>query len=192
MGDSIGLECMQDLVDKIIDRINPENISVDHLDLAGYHLVALGKPAANFAKVLNDKYEFSSVLCYIKKGHRVEASFEQWEGEHPVPSEHNLELTNQLITKIKDYDKIVFIITGGASSLLIKPKLPWKDFLEIWKAMLLGGWGIEEMNQIRILMSEVKGGGLLNHLKTDKVVNLYISDVPSHHFSYVSSSPTKP
>lgn len=116
---------MQKLIDSIYQKLQPENLSLKDLDIEGSHLVALGKPASVYLNELAKHYSFKSQLSYTKMGHAIESGFEQWEGTHPVPSRSNQELTDRLIDRIKDYSHLTFVIIGGASSLLVKPKLPW-------------------------------------------------------------------
>ena len=189
---------MQEIAQKIFESLKPNNslktlVQQNNLNFNGYHLVAIGKPASHFAKAIDESFELKSVLAVIKKGHAIEAKFDQWELDHPVVSKENLLKTEELRKYLSQFlsdAKILFLISVGASALLSSPKLNFEDFQKLWLEMLNNGWPIEEMNKIRILADHIKGGGLLKSVQSVKVTNLYVSDVPEDHFDLVSSSPT--
>ena len=191
---------MKEIAKEIFDLLDPKNslsefLGSNNLNLNGSHLIGMGKPAAHYTKILTERFQFESTLCLVKDGHQIDSDFPMWIHDHPEVTPRNFQGTIELQKYLQQLSKdqvITFLITGGASALISKPVIAVDDFLSLWKFMLYEGWPIEEMNQIRILMDEVKGGGLLKSLSGQKVVNLYVSDVPVRHFDFVSSSPTNP
>lgn len=189
---------MQKIAQEIFESLKPANslsalIKDYSLNFEGYHLVALGKPASHFAKAIDESFQLKSILAVVKKGHTLKVDFTQWELDHPVVSQENLIKTKELQTYLESFsknDKILFLVSGGASALLSSPKMDFEDFQMLWLEMLNNGWPIEQMNKIRILADAIKGGGLLHSVKAGTIANLYVSDVPIDHFSLVSSSPT--
>lgn len=191
---------MRAIAKGIFENLTPnqaltELLSEYQLDFNGYHLIAMGKPAPYFTQALIRQFHFSSILCITKRGHSIEADFEQWEADHPQISRSNLEMTKKLKQKLAAFnseDRVLFLVSGGASAMLIDPALEFNLFQKLWDQMLFEGWPIEKMNKIRILSDKVKGGGLLKSFRAKEVINLYVSDVPEDPFDLVSSAPTNP
>ncbi len=129
-----------------------------------------------------------------KYGHRVNENFKQWEGDHPLVSEKNiknsLEFTDEL-KKIKVQDSIIFLTSGGTSSLLEIPseELTFDQLQEKHQRLLDSGLNINEMNRQRKLLSQVKGGGLLNFIATENIVQLVTCDIPNEELADVGSGP---
>ncbi|NPA76119.1 MAG: DUF4147 domain-containing protein [Euryarchaeota archaeon] len=98
---------------------------------------------------------------------------------HPVPDAHTVEASRRVVRYIEsldEHDFVVFLISGGASSLLEVPRIPLDRYVRILRALLLRGANIEEINRVRIFLSSVKGGKLLGRFR-GRCVSLIISDV---------------
>lgn len=63
--------------------------------------------------------------------------------------------------------------------------------LIVWNSKLLAsGANIQDINTIRILLSSIKGGGLLSKILPSKSITLILSDVLGNDLSKVASGPT--
>lgn len=118
-------------------------------------------------------------------------------GSHPIPDERSIEATNGLISfvnRIPDDSLILNLISGGTSALLCSPANPLtlKDLQTVTKLLIESGANIQEMNTVRKTLSAVKGGRLLDHLKSHMLIDLIISDVPDDNKKHIGSGPTTP
>jgi len=118
-----------------------------------------------------------------------------FEGTHPLPSEQNLkaaEVVISLCEQCGENDLILFMISGGGSSLLFAPhpEVPLDEYQALVNTLMKKGATINELNTIRIVLSRVKGGRLLNYIHGAAVVNLIISDVIGDPADFIASGPT--
>ena len=113
-----------------------------------------------------------------------------------VPSLAAVDATRQLIqqlAQLQPNDLVVFLISGGASALLVLPEegVSLQDMIETTRQLHLSGCSIQLVNQTRTLLSQVKGGGLLNFLPTGvQATALLISDVVGDEVATIGSGPT--
>ena len=119
------------------------------------------------------------------------------EASHPLPDESGLENTRRIIhsaQNIPDGHLAVFLVSGGASSLLVAPPagVLLEDLAALNRVLLSCGADISEVNILRRHVSEVKGGRLAKKAYPAPFVTLIISDVPGDDPSDVGSGPTVP
>ncbi|MCU4752694.1 DUF4147 domain-containing protein [Halobacteria archaeon AArc-curdl1] len=116
-------------------------------------------------------------------------------GDHPTPSEQNLEATAELLKlaeKATDRDLVLAPITGGGSALLTAPAagLSLETLATTTDELLASGASIDEINAVRSRCSCIKGGGLARAAAPAAVVTLAISDVVGDDPSVIASGPT--
>ncbi|MFP8889404.1 glycerate kinase [Natrialbaceae archaeon A-CW2] len=116
-------------------------------------------------------------------------------GDHPTPSERNLEATAELLElaeKATDRDLVLAPITGGGSALLTAPAagLSLETLATTTDELLASGASIDEVNAVRSRCSSIKGGGLARAATPAEVVTLAISDVVGDDPSVIASGPT--
>jgi glycerate-2-kinase len=92
-------------------------------------------------------------------------------GEHPVPDAGSLRAGRALLEFLESptlATTTLILVSGGASSLCVAPVAPIEiaDVQSIWRAALLAGFDITELNTVRSTTSEIAGGGLLGHVRT--------------------------
>jgi hydroxypyruvate reductase len=100
----------------------------------------------------------------------------------------------EILRKAGEEDLIFFCLTGGASSLLVKPAagLSLKDKIKLNRLLLACGADIAEVNVLRKHLSQIKGGGAARVAFPATVVSLIISDVISDDLGTIGSGPTAP
>lgn len=118
-------------------------------------------------------------------------------GTHPLPSALSLVSSVRLVQEIEkctETDYLIFLVSGGGSALFEIPEkgLSIDDISSITKCVMDGGAEIGELNTIRISLSAVKGGKLLERIKGSRVHALYISDVVSNDLHFIASGPLVP
>jgi glycerate 2-kinase len=114
-------------------------------------------------------------------------------GTHPLPSQANLDFTENVINKfsnLTEKDLVIITTCGGGSVLFEKPNtFDINKMIEVNKTLLKSGATISEINSIRKHLSRVKGGGLAKILFPSTVINLIFSDVPGNDLSVIASAP---
>ena len=164
------------------------------------HIVAIGKAAESmfcgamryFHNELSDYLR--SALIITKHGHFSTAFLAQmavWgsrvqclETAHPVPDESSLRAGQALIDylmRLPIQDNILFLLSGGASSLVEVLAEDWSlvKLQAKTQELLANGASISEINAIRRELSCIKGGKLWQYLGQRTVECWLISDMPN-------------
>ena len=157
-----------------------------------------GKAAASLARgletVLGDRIESGVVL--VKHGHALPLRrVRVLEGGHPVPDAASLAGTQRLLQAVEAAsadDTMFFVLTGGASALLVEPAagLSFADVQSASRLLVNGGAGIGEINSVRKHLSAVTGGRLRQRAKCTTFCTLAISDVIGDSPAAIGSGPT--
>jgi glycerate-2-kinase len=117
-----------------------------------------------------------------------------FEGTHPMPSEANVLATKALALMLKQCEKddfIIFIISGGGSTLLSMPEqVGYEDEARIVKALFKSGVTIEELNTVRKHLSLARGGHLAQYARKSRSIALIFSDVVGNDIEFIASGPT--
>jgi len=157
-----------------------------------------GKAAASLARgleaVLGDRIDSGIVL--VKQGHgqrlrRIAVA----EGGHPVPDAAGLAGTRRLMQTVQaaaENDTMFFVLTGGASALLIEPApgLSFDDLQTASRLLVNGGAQIDDINAVRKHLSAVTGGRLRQRARCATFCTLAISDVVGDSPAAIGSGPT--
>jgi len=115
---------------------------------------------------------------------------------HPIPTENSLYAGKNLIKfllKLKTDDQLLFLISGGTSSLVeylpnsISGLITIDELIKLNKWLLASDKNIIEVNKIRKKVSGIKAGRLLGYFKCRNVSSLYISDVPDDKLKNIGS-----
>jgi len=157
-----------------------------------------GKAAASLARgleaVLGDRIDSGAVL--VKHGHGQDLRrIAVLEGGHPVPDAGGLAGTRQIMQLVEAAsanDTMFFVLTGGASALLVEPA-PGLSFADVQAANRLlvnGGAQIDEINAVRKHLSAVTGGRLRQRAQCAAFCTLAISDVIGDAPTAIGSGPT--
>uniref|UniRef100_A0A182M1U0 Glycerate kinase n=1 Tax=Anopheles culicifacies TaxID=139723 RepID=A0A182M1U0_9DIPT len=99
----------------------------------------------------------------------------------------------QIAQRMSAQDVLCVLVSGGGSALLCLPKSPitLSEKLEIIKSLSTAGASIDELNYVRIALSDVKGGQLALQAKNARRVYSYvISDIVGDPVALIASGPT--
>ncbi|MCD6116885.1 DUF4147 domain-containing protein [bacterium] len=161
-------------------------------------LIGIGKACAPIAKhlelILTNK--ISTGLLIVKYGYKTNLKcIEIKEAGHPIPDNNGLHATNIVTNLLKNASKdtlILFIVTGGGSSLFVSPEngIDFNDLQTFSNILLKSGLSIQEMNILRTSVSKIKGGRLSEIAYPATVVSLIVSDVPGNNLESIASGPT--
>lgn len=115
-------------------------------------------------------------------------------GSHPLPSEKNTDASLQIINLIKNLaynDLVLFIISGGGSTLLCAPRQgTCQEETLIVKKLMDSGATISEINTVRKHLSVARGGYLAKYAHPAKSIALIFSDVIGNDLQFIASGPT--
>lgn len=175
-------------------------IRFDLRELSGVVLLGGGKASRGMGlalwRLLADRVQQGVLSVPYGQGGILEG-LHILEASHPLPDDRGVDNTRRLIRAAAETPEshlILFLISGGASSLLVHPPegVALEDLVEMNRALLSCGAEIGEMNTVRRHVSEVKGGRLALSTYPTPFVTLIISDVPGDDPSDVGSGPSVP
>lgn len=178
-----------------------------HLDSDGKILViAIGKAAPSMASAtsallgrkvtegLVTEPRYPAIEGSGKKV-RLSRAFRTTVTEHPLPGSGSLDAgvsAAALLGGTNEQDLVLMLISGGASAMI---ELPLRgvsvEELRVTSQLLLAsGAPINEINQVRSALSQLKSGGLARLAAPAQVVSLILSDVVGDRLSSIGSGPT--
>lgn len=159
-------------------------------------LVSIGKAAWTMAKEASDtlKEKIKSGIVITKYGHSKGkiANFEIYEADHPVPDENSFKATKralEMVSNLKKEDTVLFLISGGGSSLFEEPLISEKELQKVTNDLLSCGADITEINTIRKRLSKVKGGKFAVSCLPAKVYAVVLSDILGDPLDMIASGP---
>ena len=164
-------------------------------------ILGCGKAAAEMAEVASDHLAGPLGGCVVTRvGHGVGRSLsgvQLIEARHPVPDSQSLEAGERLLELAASAgpdDRVIFLISGGGSSLLCAPATGIKFYEKqaITDHLVRSGVPIEEINLVRRHLSRVKGGRLAAVAGTRgaELLTYVISDVANDDPALVASGPS--
>lgn len=164
-------------------------------------VVAFGKAANQMAialhEILGGAIEAGVIVAPAEPAKKI-SSFQYFVGGHPYPNTGSMQGASaalELVSALTPDHLVVFLVSGGGSSLFeqpIDPAITLEDLLKFNKLLVTGGLPIEQINVLRKHLSAVKGGRLAIRAFPAHQLTLYISDVPDNFPSMVASGPTLP
>jgi glycerate-2-kinase len=160
-------------------------------------VLGAGKAGASMAHEFENTYDGPlEGLVVTRYGHYTKTKFIKIvEASHPEPDKNSLLASKKIFELAKQSSKddhVVFLISGGASSLLTLPAkgVSFEEKQRINKELLRCGAPIDEMNIVRRSLSQIKGGRLAQAIYPSKLTTYMISDIPGDDPAYIGSGPT--
>jgi hydroxypyruvate reductase len=169
-------------------------------------LIAAGKAAVPMCSVTADllrpALRADQILTGIAVGPESQTTLpigvEYFPGSHPYPSQDSRNAADAacaLLQSLGEHDLVLFLMSGGASSMLeapINPTISIEEVAEFYSSLVSSGLPITRMNALRKHFSAVKGGRLAALAAPAEQCTLIISDVPSEALDMVGSGPSLP
>ena len=124
--------------------------------------------------------------------------FRYFRGGHPTPNADSVRAAEAVLKSLHAQTAsslVIFMLSGGGSSIAEKPidnEISLDDLIATYRALVLSGAPIAEINAIRKHLSAVKGGRLAQAAYPAQQVSLLVSDVPDHTLDALASGPTMP
>lgn len=207
----------RELFDQAIKEADPRKCVLEHLELKGERLrvggesfnlsdfksvyvVAFGKAASAMAAALEELLGERITEGIVVSNARSERAFQKMDfhlSSHPVPDEKSVEAAKKVVSLLEksgEKDLVIFLISGGGSSILAMPSegLTIEDKRAATQRLMLRGVDTYGLNTVRKKMSQIKGGGLLKKALPSQVITLILSDVVGDRLEFIASGPTVP
>jgi len=179
-------------------------ICEDLYDLQSYSrviVVAMGKAGHTMAEALAQQVGESALEGIVASSVAPAAQvrhFRYFRGGHPTPNAESLRAAAAIRTLLEAQSAaslVIFMISGGGSSIVektIDDEISLDDLIATYRALVLSGAPIAEINAIRKHLSAVKGGRLAQAAFPAQQVSLLVSDVQDNTPDALASGPTMP
>ena len=187
-----------DILRKIVkkDRLVIGKKTVLFSKYARIFVVGFGKAADSMAKTVNSLARTNGGITVIPCGTKsviLNKKFKILHAGHPIPNKQSVYAAKQIVEFLKNRkpsDFIIFLVSGGGSSLLSSPDgISLLDKKITTSLLLKSGANIQEINCVRKHLSKIKGGKLIENLSCD-AVSLVMSDVVGNDLSDIASAST--
>ena len=184
---------------KIFINKNEIHIGKSSIILSNYEkilVVSYGKAADSMAKYVSEIVDVSQGIVVIPKYAKsclTNKNFKVFYSGHPVPNKESVRAGKAVLKFVNNRsnkDLIIFLISGGGSSLISVPdEITLSDKKHVTKLLLRCGATINEFNCVRKHLSQIKGGKLVQKMNCDGCA-LIMSDVVNNDISVISSGCT--
>ena len=203
-------ECLE-ILEVGLQAANPENIipkfvtpneikingkKIDISKFSNIYSVAFGKAGDSMTRALNAIIPIKSGIVVIPKGSKSiikGKKFQIFNSRHPEPDQTSVKAAKEVMKFVqnkKSDELIIFLVSGGGSSLLAMPNgITLDDKIYETKLLLKSGATIQEFNCVRKHLSKIKGGKLVENMKCQGV-GLIMSDVEGDDLSSIASGTT--
>ena len=159
-------------------------------------VIAYGKAADSMAEYVSKKIKVSKGIVVIPKYTKssiISKKFSVFYSGHPLPDKESVRAGKTVLEFVNNCSKrdfVLFLVSGGGSSLLALPdKITLSEKKHATKLLLQCGATIDEFNCVRKHLSMIKGGKLVQNMNCDGCA-LVMSDVVSNDLSVISSGCT--
>ena len=186
-----------------LERGGVLRVGEDLFDLNAYSrrfVVAIGKAANTMVEALAAKTGemFEGIVASSITSEQQVRGYRYFLGGHPTPNADSVLAADATLRALRSLDPnslVVFLISGGGSSILEKPiddEISLANLVTTYRALVLSGAPIAEINTVRKHLSAVKGGRLALAASGAQQVSLLVSDVPDATPDALASGPTMP
>src|SRR5438270_1350648 len=163
-------------------------------------VVSLGKAGHSMVEALSQQIGASleGVVASSVESTTQVHGFRYFRGGHPTPNEESLQAAGAILRMLEAQPAsalVLFLLSGGGSSIVEKPiddEIALADLIATYRALVLSGAPIAEINAVRKHLSAVKGGRLAQAAFPAQQVSLLVSDVPDSTPDALASGPTMP
>ena len=170
-------------------------------------VIALGKAAHTMVEALAGQLGSRAQGIVAAPAKAIEGrpqvpGFRYFAAGHPTPNQESLQAARaalQSINSLQDRSLVLFLLSGGGSSLFELPvddEISLGDLKHAYDSLVNCGAPIAGINAIRKHLSAVKGGRLARAVEkaapNSQQVSIMISDVPDNALDALASGPTMP
>jgi len=203
-------DCLE-ILEAGLQAANPENIipkyvtpneikignkSISIGKYTNIYSVAFGKAGDSMTRALNAIIPIKSGIVVIPKGSKSRIKgkkFQIFNSRHPKPDQTSVKAAKEVMKFVQNKrsnELIIFLVSGGGSSLLAMPnEITLDDKVHVTTVLLKSGATIQEFNCIRKHLSKIKGGKLVENMKCQGI-GMIMSDVEGDDLSSIASGTT--
>ena len=203
-------DCLE-ILEAGLEAANPENIipkyvTPDEIKIgdksikigkySNIYSIAFGKAGDSMTRALNAIIPIKSGIVVIPKGSKSRIKgkkFQIFNSRHPKPDQTSVKAAKEVMKYLqnkKSDELVIFLVSGGGSSLLAMPNdITLDDKIYVTNLLLKSGATIQEFNCIRKHLSKIKGGRLVENMKCQGI-SLVMSDVEGDDLSSIASGTT--
>ena len=163
---------------------------------SGVYVVAFGKAADSMTSAFNMSVLVNAGIVVIPKGYKSKIlgkKFQIFNSGHPKPNKTSIKAAKEIMKFLKNRrqdELVVFLISGGGSSLLAIPNgISLDDKIRATDLLVKSGATIQEINCVRKHLSKIKGGMMVKDLQC-QAISIIMSDVQGDDISSIASGPT--
>jgi glycerate 2-kinase len=193
----------------VIKDLNNRNKIFYLDDKSSLFVISVGKASVKMLKSILEifKEKVKNAILIMPKGQTLDYNYFEKrflekekmiiiKSSHPIPDNNSLKASEkviQLLSKTQSNDVVIFLISGGASSLLVSPidNLTLDDKKTVNKLLITSGANIKEINIVRKHLSKIKGGNILRYINNGCcIIGLILSDVVGDYLDTIGSGLT--
>ncbi|HEX5359205.1 MAG TPA: DUF4147 domain-containing protein [Candidatus Nitrosotalea sp.] len=157
-------------------------------------VIAMGKAGHTMAHAVDSLTHVDGGIVVVPDNVKMVCEkFQVIQAGHPVPNKNSLVAAKTILEflgKTDSGDLVLFLISGGTSSLVAMPDGITLGEKRITTDLLIkSGANIQEINCVRKHLSKIKGGKMIEHIRSDSV-SLVMSDVVGNDLSSIASGMT--
>ncbi len=157
-------------------------------------IIAIGKAAWRMARCAADEIYYDEGIVITKYGHSegLIEKMDIFEAGHPVPDYASFDATAKAVAlaeTLSENDEVLFLVSGGGSSLFELPLVSKVHLEETTNKLLKCGADIKQINTIRKRISAVKGGKFAELCYPAHVTCVILSDIVSDPIDMIASGP---
>jgi len=178
------------------NEIKIGNKSVNIEKYSNIYSVAFGKAGDSMTRALNAIIPIKSGIVVIPKGSKSRIKgkkFQIFNSRHPKPDQTSVKAAKEVMKFLQNKrsdELVIFLVSGGGSSLLAMPDdITLDDKIYVTNLLLKSGATIQEFNCIRKHLSKIKGGRLVENMRCEGI-SLVMSDVEGDDLSSIASGTT--
>jgi len=181
--------------------VTPNEIKIGNKSIkigkySNIYSVAFGKAGDSMTRALNAIIPIKSGIVVIPKGSKSRIKgkkFQIFNSRHPKPDQTSVKAAKKIMKFLQNRrsdELVIFLVSGGGSSLLAMPnEITLDDKIYVTNLLLKSGATIQEFNCIRKHLSKIKGGRLVENMKCQGI-SLVMSDVEGDDLSSIASGTT--
>ncbi len=169
-------------------------------DFARVFVISMGKAARTMVDALRHEVgdTVTGIVADPIEGEQA-PGFRYFRGGHPVPNAESLRAGEAILKSLRALDPhslVIYLLSGGSSAVVEQPgfeEISLADLVETYRALVLCGAPIAEINAIRKHLSATKGGRMAQAAPAGaQQVSIMVSDVPDNALDALGSGPTMP
>ena len=178
------------------NKIKTKRSIINLKNFENVYVIAIGKAADSMMQFVSSKIVITKGIIIMPSGYKPifnQKKIQFFMSGHPLPNSQSLKAGNYIknfIAKTTKKDFVIFLISGGGSSLVTLPyEISLKEKIGLNRQLIQSGASINEISCIRKHLSDIKGGKLIQKMKSP-AISFVLSDVIGDDLSSISSGIT--